>query len=436
MTRPLDPPVWSTDTNYPAGSETWSGTPTKVAPSSGMRQSGHVPEQAPSAQIENYDRNLIGQWLAEIQDQQVLNWPRRAQITTATSGGNPGICLAYSSRPSIAMLGGVVGNGTTNNAQYSYDGGETWANASVSNANTDAFISSMAASGSNMIAAGQSLGSGTGGQNIYRSTDGGKVWVGNVTLPSSSTGIGFGINHVIRAASVFVALGNDHANVAYCATSPDGASGNWTQRTLPGGTGARTALKAVASGSRIVAFGSNNGAASTLGWYSDDAGATWSNFTAPTNFVIAAAYSAEAVDGAGLWMALGRSGNDATVHISADGINWGSSLGTLANAGAPSIVGNGGNGLAVSGSLWIASAGVPSATFPAWIYYSTNAGVNWRRLFVGNESQAVKAVHFAPHLQNGFHGVFSLAESQDAGGGVWTTVFRQSMRLGLPPLFL
>ena len=50
---------WATDTNYPAGSETWSATPVKVAPSSGAQADGFTPEDRPPAQWVNWLFNGI-----------------------------------------------------------------------------------------------------------------------------------------------------------------------------------------------------------------------------------------------------------------------------------------------------------------------------------------------------------------------------------------
>lgn len=64
--KPVTVPAWATNTNYSTGE--FSGTPTKVAPSAGVRQDGHVPDTAPGAQHENYDRGLIGDWLQYLND--------------------------------------------------------------------------------------------------------------------------------------------------------------------------------------------------------------------------------------------------------------------------------------------------------------------------------------------------------------------------------
>ena len=50
---------WATDTNYPAGSETWSATPTKVAPSAGVQADGFAPTDQPPAQWINWLFNGI-----------------------------------------------------------------------------------------------------------------------------------------------------------------------------------------------------------------------------------------------------------------------------------------------------------------------------------------------------------------------------------------
>jgi len=50
---------WATDTNYPAGSATWSATPTKVAPSAGVQADGFAPEDQPPAQWINWLFNGI-----------------------------------------------------------------------------------------------------------------------------------------------------------------------------------------------------------------------------------------------------------------------------------------------------------------------------------------------------------------------------------------
>lgn len=66
MAKPSTVFSWATDANYPAGSEAFSGTPTKVAPVSGLIAQGWAPKQKPTAQALNYNLNLIGEWIAYV----------------------------------------------------------------------------------------------------------------------------------------------------------------------------------------------------------------------------------------------------------------------------------------------------------------------------------------------------------------------------------
>jgi hypothetical protein len=50
---------WATDVNYPAGADTWSGTPTKVAPSAGVQADGFAPRDRPPAQWINWLFNSL-----------------------------------------------------------------------------------------------------------------------------------------------------------------------------------------------------------------------------------------------------------------------------------------------------------------------------------------------------------------------------------------
>lgn len=67
-TKPASVPTWATDANYPVSGETYSATPTKVAPTGTRRIRGWEPKKKPPAQVENYERNLIGQWCQYLSD--------------------------------------------------------------------------------------------------------------------------------------------------------------------------------------------------------------------------------------------------------------------------------------------------------------------------------------------------------------------------------
>lgn len=68
MGRPTDDPqTWATTTNYSAGSDPWSGNPTKSSPSGGVIAVGFTPQQYVPAQWMNYIMNNHGDWLKYLQ---------------------------------------------------------------------------------------------------------------------------------------------------------------------------------------------------------------------------------------------------------------------------------------------------------------------------------------------------------------------------------
>jgi hypothetical protein len=68
MSRPTSSPDWSTDTNFPAGSDPWSATPTRVEPSSGEKADGFTPGVAPEAQVVNFLVGNHGDWINHHED--------------------------------------------------------------------------------------------------------------------------------------------------------------------------------------------------------------------------------------------------------------------------------------------------------------------------------------------------------------------------------
>lgn len=83
---PKVPPV-ATDVNYAAGSETWSGTPTKVAPNSGYETKGWTPAQPIPAQYENYHKAQVNSVAQDNQFLAAIKVASSGLITTAASGG-------------------------------------------------------------------------------------------------------------------------------------------------------------------------------------------------------------------------------------------------------------------------------------------------------------------------------------------------------------
>lgn len=63
MSRPPTTPEWSSDVNYPAGSDPWSATATKIEPTSGEKAQGAEPSVGFGAQQFNWILNEHAGWL-------------------------------------------------------------------------------------------------------------------------------------------------------------------------------------------------------------------------------------------------------------------------------------------------------------------------------------------------------------------------------------
>lgn len=70
-TKPASLPTWATDTNFPAGVNSWSGTPTKVEPTSGKKAGGFVPKTKLPAQEMNWKLSDMGLWVNYFNDDEL-----------------------------------------------------------------------------------------------------------------------------------------------------------------------------------------------------------------------------------------------------------------------------------------------------------------------------------------------------------------------------
>lgn len=64
MSRPSALPEWATDTNYPAGTDPWSSTLTRIEPTAGERAAGFVPSEALPSQYLNTLFGEAADWIA------------------------------------------------------------------------------------------------------------------------------------------------------------------------------------------------------------------------------------------------------------------------------------------------------------------------------------------------------------------------------------
>jgi hypothetical protein len=72
MSRPESLPEWATDANYPAGSDPWSGTPTRVEPSAGEIAAGSTPGTGLAAQLFNWLNGALSEWVTHLDDRVML----------------------------------------------------------------------------------------------------------------------------------------------------------------------------------------------------------------------------------------------------------------------------------------------------------------------------------------------------------------------------
>lgn len=124
--KPVTVPTWATNANFSTGD--FAGLPTKVAPSAGVRADGHIPETAPGPQHENYDRNLIGEWLTYLSDG-ALSGPHSITNTLSVVG----LSVAHSDLLTASAYI-QAGNGASSVAALLVDGGIDVVPGSISNA--------------------------------------------------------------------------------------------------------------------------------------------------------------------------------------------------------------------------------------------------------------------------------------------------------------
>lgn len=92
---------WATDLNYPSGSNPWSLTNTKIAPSGSEYAHGYTPGVQPRAQHWNYVQNALTSWVSAADGYECRNWPTRASGIQFDLN-----CGAYDANRNLLYLGG------------------------------------------------------------------------------------------------------------------------------------------------------------------------------------------------------------------------------------------------------------------------------------------------------------------------------------------
>lgn len=378
-------PTWATDDNYPAGSEQWSETPTKIDLSAAERAAGFTPGRQVSAQKMNANLHMVGRYIEMLSDIGVRNWPYvglQGDHSELTSGF--GTCIApWTGGADDALAPDtelwVIGGSSSEADRYliSGDRGVTWTKRGNAPADIDSYMGSAteAAGGlpGTIIIAG--LEGSESGTHIMRSTNSAQSW--SRVQAHAIAKFDCSALHYAKHLGVHVMAGNqDFAGGRLLYSSDDGATWALT-----------TSLDVIPS--HVRQFASNDevivacGDTSTLS-YSLDGGETWvttSPGIAYTNGWAGLAYSEEE----GQFMLLADNTRLAT---SEDGINW-----VVRNDQAVSVDtyrlaasgGAHGKGLAVVGSTWAATAAITieNGFNLKGVLYSNDLGKNWSFVPIG-----------------------------------------------------
>lgn len=234
--RPAEPiPFWSEDDNYPAGVDPWSSGPTKVQPTAGQRNSGHVPATQAPAQWENQIDHATARYIDYLAD---IAFQNNSPILTLDTAGSA-IGLTY--------------NGVDGCMSFWSEFHQAW------------FI----------------LGCSTAAKFYL----GDAVAVQPFTIGTTQKALGMvaGMSAGLNAGTAVLVCGNvAGGTITYTRISPALTIIGSTS-TLPGTSGSCFAVHACESNNRFFILGSEDGTKVTI-WYSDDFGGSWTKVTVDPTF--------------------------------------------------------------------------------------------------------------------------------------------------------
>lgn len=354
-------PVWSSDLNYPAGAQDWSGTPTKVDPGSTAIARGWEPGKSPAAQRVNFLLNRYGGFLQVHDAIEAQNWGPVSEIRLSFDTGFGPTSIAYDpERDWIWVVGGDTADGVV---MYSHNG-SIWTDVS-SHLDSSPSAFQFAGIAFNNVGRGYACETVGGGSHVFLIPEDDALDVGTEYTGFSVTGSG-GHHGILRAEEeeLFLLFGTSNTNHPAIWTIDD--SGTITSRTLTG-AGSLTgdvSLAVIATGGPHIVMASISGT-----WHQWDAPSLTGTWTHRGAVSFASAPRALAFsEHERIFMVVCASGQ---TYISSDAINW-----TLRGTAGGSFLAN---GLTNYGAVWVATSTIPSSHQGAQrhLMYSTNQGQSW-----------------------------------------------------------
>lgn len=232
-----EPPSFAATANYPAGTDPWSGQPSKVDPGAGIKAQGFVPGQGLPAQFVNWLLNAQGGWL-NYQDTLEARTYSQPSIPQAGSHDLANMlqdnCALFNAENSKYFLGGQDQTDSNIPLVLRSSNGETWVSDGAPVITPDATPQTYQIVDSPADGVFAWIAHGSGQQYCRRGSDG--VWAGPFTLANGQKTFvaRWFVDRWVGAGEVSGA----HVGVfTFKPTTNTGSSGTLATPSLPGASG-------------------------------------------------------------------------------------------------------------------------------------------------------------------------------------------------------
>ena len=120
------PPSWATTVNYPAGTDDWSGSSTKVDPGTTKVANGFLPGERIAAEHLNFELNRFAQFVTYLDTIEARNWTQQVEVDVRTNVSFN--ALEYDEANQRFWLGGTSRSGGDDEAKLFWSlNGIDWA---------------------------------------------------------------------------------------------------------------------------------------------------------------------------------------------------------------------------------------------------------------------------------------------------------------------